>query len=399
MNSLRSVWKSCAAFAVACLAASVSQAQQQPPSPTPSKETRRAKGERDIDRFRRLDPYFRSWLIEDVVYIIAPTERSAFVRTNSDDERRKFIQQFWDRRNPDPDNLENSYEQEHYRRFIYANEHFGGSVDGWKSDRGRIYIELGPPDSIESAVAGRDCAEHDSRNEVVHNAPASFIWKYQYLEGIGENVELSFVQNDARRGDSDDSEFVLSSSVCRYSPISPLAPGIIRFFIPAEQVDYASPDVISRYLDSSAAAPHPKNTDLPALLDSHAKRSQFPLRVESSLVRATKITSVASVTVAIPTVVGVAGKNERGTSATIYGRFIHKASGVAEGQFELSVFAIRDEGRTRDWIELCDKAFPLPAGTYELQIAVKDTVTGDVATHYSEVSVEPSALLTKSAAQ
>jgi hypothetical protein len=68
---------------------------------------------------------------------------------------------------------------------------------------------------------------------------------------------------------------------------------------------------------------------------------------------------------------------------------VNEASGKVESQFELSVFPIRSDARSRDWTELCNKELPLSAGTYNLQIAVKDTTTGEVATHFSEVSVDP----------
>ena len=62
----------------------------------------------------------------------------------------KFIEQFWERRNPDPGASENKFKEEHYRRIAYANEHFAASRPGWKTDRGHLYIIYGPPDEIDS---------------------------------------------------------------------------------------------------------------------------------------------------------------------------------------------------------------------------------------------------------
>src|ERR1700735_490588 len=79
---------------------------------------------------------YRKWLNEDVAYIITDEERSAFMRLQTDEERETFIENFWLRRDPTPDTIENEYREEHYRRIAYANEHFASGYPGWKSDRG-----------------------------------------------------------------------------------------------------------------------------------------------------------------------------------------------------------------------------------------------------------------------
>ncbi|MGB7622288.1 MAG: GWxTD domain-containing protein, partial [Terriglobia bacterium] len=96
------------------------------------------------------DPYFQNWLEQDVAYIITNGERIGFKRLATDEERELFITMFWFRRDPTRDTLENEFRDEHYRRMVYANEKFTTDVPGWKTDRGRIYILLGPPDQIES---------------------------------------------------------------------------------------------------------------------------------------------------------------------------------------------------------------------------------------------------------
>src|SRR5215469_13676510 len=93
---------------------------------------------------------YQKWLDEEVVYIITDTERQTFQHLSSDVERKHFIEQFWSRRNPAPGEAQNPFKEEHYRRIAYANEHFAASIPGWKTDRGRVYIVLGPPDEIES---------------------------------------------------------------------------------------------------------------------------------------------------------------------------------------------------------------------------------------------------------
>ena len=98
---------------------------------------------------KELETPWKKWLNEDVSYIITEEERKAFKQFATDEEREQFVEQFWLRRDPTPDTVENEYKEEHYRRIAYANEHYASGIPGWKSDRGRIYITFGPPDEID----------------------------------------------------------------------------------------------------------------------------------------------------------------------------------------------------------------------------------------------------------
>ena len=89
--------------------------------------------------------YYKKWLEEDVRYIIVDDERAVFGKLNTDDERDAFIEQFWRRRDTDPATAINEFREEHYRRIAYANDRFRSGIEGWATDRGRIYITFGPP--------------------------------------------------------------------------------------------------------------------------------------------------------------------------------------------------------------------------------------------------------------
>jgi GWxTD domain-containing protein len=89
-------------------------------------------------------PNYTVWLDQDVTWIITDEERAAFKRLKTDEQREQFIQQFWLRRDPTPETFLNEFKQEHYRRMLYANEHFAtAGTLGWKTDRGRIYVLYG----------------------------------------------------------------------------------------------------------------------------------------------------------------------------------------------------------------------------------------------------------------
>ena len=134
-------------------------------------------------RTPEVSPYTK-WLEEDAAYIITDAERAAFERLQTDGEREKFIEQFWLRRDPTPGTPENEFQQEHYRRIQYANDHFASTRVGWKTDRGRIYIMFGPPDEREMHPKG--------------NATRAYpfdVWRYRFIEGIGRNVWMEFVDS------------------------------------------------------------------------------------------------------------------------------------------------------------------------------------------------------------
>lgn len=97
----------------------------------------------------QLDPVYRKWLEQEVVYIISKTEREIFLDLKTNVERERFIELFWAARDPTPGTPQNEFKDEHYRRIEYANAHLAeGTGPGWKTDRGRIYIQLGPPAQI-----------------------------------------------------------------------------------------------------------------------------------------------------------------------------------------------------------------------------------------------------------
>ncbi len=107
------------------------------------------------DATKLLSPHYRDWLNKDVVYIINRSEKDAFLQAATDEERDRFIERFWEIRNPTPGSPENSYKMEHYRRLEYASQYFGHAshTDGWKTDMGRIYITLGEPSQRQKLLS------------------------------------------------------------------------------------------------------------------------------------------------------------------------------------------------------------------------------------------------------
>jgi len=143
----------------------------------------------------KLGGVYKKWLDEDVRWIITDEELSAFKKLSNNAERDIFIEGFWQRRDPTPDTAENEYKEEHYRRIAYANEHYAAGMPGWRTDRGRIYIMYGPPTSIDSHPMG---GPYQRSAEEGGGSTQTFpfeVWRYRYLEGIGQEIEIEFVDD------------------------------------------------------------------------------------------------------------------------------------------------------------------------------------------------------------
>ena len=157
----------------------------------------RTKTQDPMDKPRNVKPElkkaYKDWLEKDVTYVITDEERKAFKKLATDDERERFIEEFWRRRDPDPDTDENEFKEEYYERIAYANEHFASGIPGWKSDRGRIWIMYGKPDERETHPMGGNYDRPSYEGGGNTSTYPFEIWFYRYLAGVGSGVEIEFV--------------------------------------------------------------------------------------------------------------------------------------------------------------------------------------------------------------
>ena len=156
-----------------------------------------AQSQDPMDKPRNVKPElkkaYKDWLEKDVTYIITDEERKAFKKLATDDERERFIEEFWRRRDPDPDTDENEFKEEYYERIAYANEHFASGIPGWKTDRGRIWIMYGKPDGQETHPMG---GSYDRPSYEGGGSTTTYpfeTWFYRYLPGVGSGIEIEFV--------------------------------------------------------------------------------------------------------------------------------------------------------------------------------------------------------------
>jgi GWxTD domain-containing protein len=162
-------------------------AQTPKETPTQDVSTKVRKVEKETSKI------YQDWKNKDVKYIITKDEKKAFEQLKTDEERENFIENFWRRRDPNPDTEENEFREEYYERIAYANETFASGIPGWMTDRGRIYIAWGKPDSVESHPAGGayDRPTYEGGGQTT-TYPFE-VWFYRHLEGVGDGIEIEFV--------------------------------------------------------------------------------------------------------------------------------------------------------------------------------------------------------------
>lgn len=324
---------------------------------------------READAIARLPEILRYWLAEDVVYIITPEERCTFLQLTSDQERQQFVDQFWLRRTNNPESLENDFKKEHYRRIVFANEKFGTTVSGWRTDRGRVYITFGPPDDISSA--------HGDTREANSPANPREIWSYRYIEGLGEHIRLEFQQ---------------SGSPGEYRLITPIAPPqqsafhLLSLSVPAGQVVLPSGQTIIAYV-GPVRPPLIKFKDLEAMVVARIMRDQVRFSYRSEFTRVTRASTMVHIVVEIPTEQLIPGmrRNEEAGGAEIFGR-VSKPSGWIVETFEraTSIHELEHSGQATLYR---DTVVALEPGSYSLAIAVKDVASGNAGLVYTTVRV------------
>jgi GWxTD domain-containing protein len=363
-----------------------------------AKQAAKQKAKSDKDLFKELDSQYKKWLNEDVVYIITPEERSAFVHLQTNEEREQFIEQFWQRRNPDPDSAENTFKEEHYRRIAYTNEHFASGIPGWKTDRGRIYIMWGPPDEVDTHPSGGSYDRPANEGGGSTSTYPFEDWRYRYLEGIGEDVNIEFVdptmtgeyhltmdpsEKDALTyvpgaGLTQMESLGLSSKTARFNNTD----GTSTAYGPAGPT--ASQNEFTRLeLNAKIQRPPPvKFKDLEAVVTSRLVKDQVKFDYRFDFLRITSDTVLVPITVQIPTRQLSFAEKDGVDSATVnlFAR-ITTLSGRPVQTFEDTVHRDVPSALLQQSLStssIYQKAVPLSPGLYRLDIVLKDVNSNNV---------------------
>ncbi len=371
---------------------------QKDPSVDPLKRPINEKQRRENSKSLKIEltKVYKKWLSEDVSYIISDEERDAFKRLSNDEERDNFIEQFWLRRDPTPDTVENEYKEEHYERIAYANEHFPAGVPGWKTDRGKMYIMYGKPDEIEAHPSGGSYDRPQSEGGGQTSTFPFETWRYRYLEDIGQEVIIEFVdtcmcgeyhmtldrsEKDAllytpNAGLTQSEQMGMTSKASRFSGggLERLGTGPFMQDNQTKQFDR---------LEQFAKLQRPpavKFKDLDEVVRHKIHVNLMPFDVRTDFVRVTADTILVPVTIQLKnkdiTFVDKDGVqrgtvNILGRATTIGGRIVQTFEDTVQVDVPSELLPKTIENASVYW-----KALPLRPGKYRLDVVVKD-VNGD----------------------
>jgi GWxTD domain-containing protein len=399
--TFRKVSASLTAYVLLLLPVAGQQAQAPDPNPqAPPQNQKLSKDQKQKMKktLKELDNSFKTWLNEDVIYIISPEERTAFLQLETNEEREQFIEQFWLRRSSNPDMPDNDFKEEHYRRIAYANEHYASGIPGWKTDRGRIYIIWGAPDEIESHPTG---GTYDRPMEEGGGSTTTYPWerwRYRYLEGIQENVELEFVDpsgsgeyhltmdpsekdallNVPGAGLSMMESMGLASKTDRFTRSDGTHMATSLGGTPASLNEFTRLELYAKV----QRPPEVKYKDLEALVTSRMVRDQVKFTYRTDFLKVTNDTVLVPVTVQVPNN-QLQFKNKDGVytaQLNIFGRVSTLTNRIVQ-TFEDSVTRDYPESLYKQSMKLSSvyqKSLPLRPGLYRLDLVIKDVDSGNV---------------------
>lgn len=372
--------------------------QDQDVDPLKRERTDKEKFEAQKAVRQELKGAYKTWLDQDVAYIITDEERKAFKSLSNDEEREAFIEQFWQRRNPNPDSPDNEFREEHYRRIQYANDHFAAGKPGWKTDRGRIYIMWGPPDSIDAHPSG---GSYQRPIEEGGGETSTFpfeTWHYRYLEGVGDNIDIEFVDTcqcgdyhfTIDRSEKDALLRVPGAGLTQWEEMG-MAKKADRFNGGLESLGngpMASAQGAKEFdrieLASKLFAPPPiKFKDLDSFISEHTILSgpPFPFDVRTDFVKVTDSTVLVPITIQISnrditfvTKDGVSKGvvNILGKVTTLTDRTVQTFEDTVEVEQPAELLEKSLDRKSIYW-----KSLPLLPGLYRLDIAIKDVNNPD----------------------
>jgi len=386
-------------FSASLLWPALSAAQDQPPpQDSPAKPlTPKELKKRQRQLIKELSSVDATWLREEVPDIITEQERRAFLELGTQEEREQFIEIFWRSRNPEPESPINPVREEHYRRLAYADEHFASGIAGRKSDRGHIYIIWGPPDEIETHPTG---GTYDRPMEQGGGTTTTYpweLWRYRHLEGIGENIEIEFVDPTGS------GEYHLTKDPCEKDALAhvpgagPSLTEIIGQSSKASRFSNSNGTTCPIPLGGTSASmnefdmqdryfrvqrPPERLKDLAELVTVRVVHNEIHMDYRADFLRVTSGTVLVPISVQIPNR-DLNFQNKQGIYSAVlnlYGR-ITTPGGVVVQTFEDAISRDFPESLYQSSLGLSSiyqKSVPLRSGLYRLDLVVKDTLSGNL---------------------
>ncbi|HLE62894.1 MAG TPA: GWxTD domain-containing protein [Pyrinomonadaceae bacterium] len=337
---------------------------------------------------------YKDWLEKDVAYIITDEERKAFKKLQTDDEREHFIEEFWRRRDPDPDTDENEFKEEYYERVAYANEHFSSGIPGWKTDRGRIWIMYGKPHERETHPMG---GSYDRPSYEGGGSTTTYpfeIWFYRYLPGVGSGIEIEFVDPTgsgeyriARNPNEKDAMLHVPGAGLTLSEqlgLSNKADRVSSFGgvgNPNYQREQDSPFSRLQLLADLSRPPQVKFNDLATAVNTGVIEENplnFDLRVDFFRQSDERVITAFTIQAENRDLVFQDSGGLQQARMNIFGR-ITSVAGRRVAIFEDPVITTatpQELAEAKDRKSAYQKAVPLPPGTYKVDVIVRDVASG-----------------------
>ncbi len=344
---------------------------------------------------KEMESPYKKWLSEEVPYIITSEERAAFKKLSTDDEREQFIENFWERRNPNPGSPENEFKEEYYRRIAYANEHFASGIQGWRTDRGRIYIMYGPADEVDSHPSGGSYLRPQEEGGGETATYPFEQWRYRYIDGIGTNIILEFVdptmsgeyhltmdpgEKDAllhvpNAGLTDMESMGMASKADRFSRTDGMTIGQSMTGTPESMNEFTRLDLYAKIWSPPAV----KFNDLRAVVTSKISAQLLPFDVRTDFLRVTDETVLTPITLQVA-YRDLQFQNKDGVMhgvMDIYGQ-VTSLGGRNVNTFEKSLVLDVPEHEFQHFLErkaVYQEAIPLRPGRYKLSLVLKDNLS------------------------
>jgi GWxTD domain-containing protein len=387
--------------------ASVAAQEQGSPQETPAGTSSRKASKKQAEKLaRELGSAYGSWLRDEVPDIITEDERRAFLTLSTNEEREQFIEIFWNRRNSDPDSPTNTAREEHYRRLAYADERFASGIPGRKTDRGRIYIIWGPPDEIESHPTGGTYDRPVAQGGGSTTGYPWELWRYRYLEGVGENIEIEFVDP------SGSGEYHITMDPCEKDALAhvpgagPSLSEMLGQSTKAGRFSNSSGTTCPMPLGGTTSTANEfENLDryfrvqhapgrlgeLAEKVTAHLVANTLPFQYRADFMRATTSTVLVPITVQVRNR-DVSFQGKQGVQSAVlelYGRITNPGGSVIQTFEEIISRDIPDSlfPSSRDLYSIYQKAVPLRAGLYRLDIVIKDQQSGNIGTQAAALRV------------
>jgi len=345
---------------------------------------------------KEMESPYKKWLSDEVPYIITDQERAAFKKLTTDDEREQFIEQFWERRNPNPGSPENEFKEEYYRRIAYANEHYASGMPGWRLDRGRIYIMYGPPDEIESHPSGGSYVRPFEEGGGQTSTYPFEQWRYRYIDGIGTNIILEFVdptmtgeyhltmdpgEKDALlhvpgAGLTQMEQMGMADKKDRFTRTDGMTIGQGMGGTLESMNEFSRLDLYAKIFKP----PSVKFKDLKAVVTSRLTAQLLPFDVRTDFMRVTEDSVLTPITIQVANR-DLQFENKEGVMHAVLDIFgqVTSLGGRMVGTFEEAVVLDVPENDFQRYVDrksVYQKVLPLRPGRYKLSVVVKDDLNG-----------------------